>query len=92
MKENIIRFKISMHDVVLVKNLKSFKELLEDKKSFFLFQSSLFSQQSFKGASIAILIHEVEVVLSFEHVVVCNDMFVLLDVGKDVDFMHSAFL
>ena len=44
MKEYIIRFEISVHDVVLVEDLKCFKELFEDKKGFFFFESMLFSK------------------------------------------------
>lgn len=92
MEEDVIGFEISMHDVVLVEDLEGFKELFEDEECFPLFEGVLFSEEAFKGAPIAILVDKVEVILCFEHIVVGDDMFVLFDVGEDIDFMDGTFL
>jgi len=79
-----------MHDIVLVKDLESIDELLEDKEGVSFGNNSLLAEHSFKGASIAVLIDEVEVVGSFEHIDVLDDMLILLYIGEDVDLIDGA--
>ena len=45
-----------------------------------------------EGSSVAELVDEVEVVGSFEHVDVFDDVGAGLEGGEDVDLVHGAFL
>jgi len=81
-----------MHNVVLVQNLKGFQQLFEDEKRVWLRDLTLLGEEVLESASIAKLVDKVEVIGSFEHVVVLDDVSVCLDVGQDVDLVYSAFL
>ena len=50
-----------------------------------------FPKKAFKGAAVAVLVDKIEVILSFEHIVVGNDVLIFLYVGEDVNFMNCAF-
>ena len=80
-----------MHDVVFVEYLEGVYELFEDEECLSFWNDSLFPEESFKGASIAVLIDEVEVVRGFEHVDILDDMLIFFDIGEDVDFVDGAF-
>ena len=92
MKENVVRLHIPMHNVVLVQNLKGFQQLFEDEKRVWLRELALLGEEILESASIAKLVDKVEVIGSFEHVVVLDDVSVCLDVGQDVDLVHSTLL
>jgi hypothetical protein len=81
-----------MHDVVLVEYLEGIDELFEDKKCCFLRDDSILAQHAFECPSVAILIDEIEVIGSLEHVDILDDMLILLDVCQYVDFVNRAFL
>ena len=79
-----------MHDVVARENLKGLYDLLEVVQSAFFGEGSLLLHQFVQSAAVAVLVDEVEVVGSFEHVDVLDDVLVLLDVGEDVDLGLSG--
>lgn len=64
--------------------------MLKVKKCLLLRDNS-FPELAFQGATIAILIDKIEVIWSFEHINILNDMFILFDIGQDVDLVHRTF-
>ena len=62
MKEDIVRLHISMHDVVLVQDLKGLKELFEDEEGVGFGELTLLGEKVLEGASVAVLIDKVEVI------------------------------
>ncbi len=81
-----------MHDIVLVKHLKSLDELFEDEQGLLLDNEFILPELGLEGSPVAELIDEVEVVGSLEHVDVLDDMIVFLDISEDVNFIYCAFL
>ena len=61
-------------------------------QTLFFGEGSLFLHKFIKGASIAELIDEVEVVGGFKHVNVFDDVGAGLKGGEDVDLVDGAFL
>lgn len=92
MKENIIRLKIPMHNIILVQDLKSLQQLFKNKQRTLLIQHILLPQHALECSPITVLIDEVKIILSFKHIVVGYDMVVFFNVCQDVDLMHRAFL
>ena len=80
MEENVVGLEVSVHDVILIKNLEGLKELLKDQESALLIQNILLPQHSLESASIAILIDEIKIVLRLQHIKVSDDVTVFLDV------------
>ena len=81
-----------MHDVVLVEDLEGIDELLEDQQGVFFLDVFFLPELGLEGASIAVLIDKVEVVGSFKHVDVLDDMLIFLDIGEDIDLVDRALL
>lgn len=81
-----------MHDVVLIEHLEGVDELFEDEKGLSFGNDPLFSEHSFESAAVAVLVDEVEVVGSFEHVDILDDVLIFLDICQDVDFVDGALL
>lgn len=81
-----------MHDVVLIEYLEGIDELLEYFECFLFLDDSIFAEYAFKSAPVAVLVDEVEVVGSLEHVYVLDDVLILLYIGQDIDFVDGAFL
>lgn len=81
-----------MHDVVLVQHLESVDELFEVQERLLFRKYSFLAENALQSAAVAVLINEVEVVGRFEHVDVLDDVFVLFDVGEDVDLVDGALL
>lgn len=81
-----------MHDIVFIEYLKSLQQLLEDKQGMLLGQFDLLGEQVLESATVAIFIDEIEVVGGLEHIVVFDDIGVILDVGKNVDLINRALL
>jgi len=79
-----------MHNVVFIKNLKCINELFEYQQSLLLRKSPLFPQQSLECTSIAVLINKVEVIGSFKHINILDDMLMFFDVSEDVDLVNGA--
>ena len=92
MKEDIIGLHITMHNIILIQNLKGLEELLEDKQCVLFWQFPLFGEQALQSASVAVFVDKIEIIGSFEHVVVLDDVGVRLDVGKDIDFVDCTLL
>lgn len=80
MEENIIRLKVTMHNVILIQNLKSLKQLLKYQQRIFLIQNALLPQHSLQGPTIAVLINKVKIVLSFEHIKIVNNVAAFLNI------------
>jgi hypothetical protein len=81
-----------MHNVVLVEHLEGFDELFEDEEGLSFGNDAILAEHALESTSVAVLVDEVEIVGRLEHVDVFDDMFVLLDVGEDIDFVDSALL
>lgn len=79
-----------MHNIVFVEYLEGIDELLEDKQRLLFRDVFILSQDSFERASVTELVDEVEVIGSLEHIDVFYDVFVLLDIGEDVDLVDCA--
>jgi hypothetical protein len=72
--KNIIGFDVPMHDVVLREDLKRFNHLPEVEESAFLNKGPFLLQQFIKSSAVAVFIDEVEVISSFEHIDVFDDV------------------
>ncbi len=81
-----------MHNAVLVQNPKSPHYLGEIDECCFLRECSMFSEEDFKVAPIAILIDEVIIIGSFEHVYISDDMRGGFQIGEDIDLVESSLL
>lgn len=92
MEKNIVRFHVSMHNIVFIKNLKRIKKLLKNKQSFRLSEFFFLSQEVLKSATIAILINKIEVVVCFQHIVVTDDMLIGFDAAQNVYLIYSTLL
>jgi hypothetical protein len=63
-----------MHDVVFVEHTESLNNLTEIGECNFLRETAAFLEEGLKGSAVAVLIYEVEVVDSFEHIEVFDDV------------------
>ena len=81
MKENVVRLQVPMHNIVLIEHLKCLKKLLQNHHCFLFLKRVLFPQQALQCPPIAILIDKIEVILSFQHIKIGDNMFVFLDIG-----------
>ena len=81
-----------MHDIILVEHLEGVYKLSEHHESLPLTETLFLAESSFEGASVAELIHKVEVIGGFQHVDVLDYVLVLLNVCQDVYLVHSTFL
>ena len=79
-----------MHDVVLVEHLEGVDELLEDKEGFLFGNYPLLAEDALERSTVAVLIDEVEVVRSFEHVDILDNVLVLFNIRQDVDLVDRA--
>lgn len=80
-----------MHDVVFVQNLESFQELFQNQEGFFFINGLLFSKHAFKGATVAIFVDKVKIILGFQHVIIRYYVFVFLYICQNVYLVHRAF-
>lgn len=92
MHENIVRLKISMHDVILGEYFEGLNHLSEINEGSFLRERSFFLHEFIQCASITEFIDEIEVIDSFKHVNIFDDVGTVLDSRKNVDFVDSTFL
>lgn len=90
--EDVIGFDIPVHNVISWQNFEGFNDLPEVDQTLFFREGSLFLHKFIEGASVAELVDEVEVVGSFEHVDVFDDVGAGLEGGEDVDLVDGAFL
>lgn len=81
-----------MHDVVLVENLEGLKELLINKQSLLFGKHTLLFEDAFESTAVAIFVDKVEIVRSFEHVNVLDDVLMLFDVCQDINLVYSTLL
>jgi hypothetical protein len=81
-----------VHNVVLVEHLEGINQLLEDEKRLFLKNNPVLTEHALESTTVAVLIHEVEIVWSFKHVDVFDDVFVFLYVRQDIDLVNSTLL
>lgn len=80
-----------MHDVVFGQDFESFDHLAEVGEGSFFGEGPFLLHGFIQSAAIAILVDEVEVVDSLEHVDVPDDVRTVLDGGQNVDFVDRAF-
>lgn len=92
MKEYIVRFHVTVHDVVFIEDLEGLEELFEDEQSIGFWEFDLLGEEVLEGATVAVLIDKVEIVGCFEHVVVLDYIGVAFYVGEDVDLVDCALL
>ncbi len=81
-----------MHDIVAVEYLESFNNLGKIGESNTFRKCSFVFEELFECTSVAKLIDEVEVVSSFEHIEVLDDVLARFEIGEDVDLIVGAFL
>jgi len=81
-----------MHDVVFSQNPESLNDLFEVNQSSFFRERSFFLHEFIKSSSITILIDEVKVVGSFEHIDILDNIGAVLKSREDVDLIDRAFL
>lgn len=79
-----------MHDIVFIEDLEGIDELFEDEEGLSFGDNSLFSEHSFEGSSIAVLIDEIEVIGGFEHIDIFDDMLIFFNIGEDIDLVDGA--
>lgn len=80
-----------MHDVIFGKDFESFDHLAEVNEGSFFREGPFLLHKFIKGAAIAVLVNEVKVVDSFEHVDVPDDVRTVLDGRQNVNFIDGAF-
>ena len=81
-----------MHDIVFIEDLKSVDELFKNEKCVFFVDKFIFSENRFECSSIAELINEIEVVGSFEHIDVFDDVLIFFYICEDINLINCAFL
>jgi hypothetical protein len=91
-EQNVVRFDIPMHDVAAGENLESLHHLPEEIKCSLFREGTFLLHEFIHSAAVAILIDKVEIIGSFEHVDVLDDVGTVLEGGKNVDFVDRAFL
>lgn len=67
MEQNILRFQVAMHDIVLVQDFEGIEELFEVGESLSLRELHLTFKKIIESASIAVFVDEVEVVSCSKH-------------------------
>lgn len=81
-----------MHDVTFRQHFEGLDDLPEITESFLFWEGTFFLHEFVESASVAELVDEVEVVGSFEHVYVLDDVGTGGEARKDVDLVDCAFL
>ena len=81
-----------MHDVASGEYLEGLDYLPEKTKCLFLVERALFLHEFIEGSSVAVLVDEVEIVGSLEHVDILDDVGAGLQSREDVNLIDGAFL
>ena len=92
MQEQILRLEIPMHDVMFIQHAKSLNNLREIRQCYLFRETSFFLEHFLKSTTVAVLIYEVEIIDSLEHIEVFDDMLAGLEIGQDVDLIEGALL
>jgi hypothetical protein len=92
MKQNVVGFDITMHNISPRKHLEGFYHLPKEEKCPLFWEGAFFLHELIHGASVAVLVDEVKVIGSLEHIDVFDDVRAVLECGQDVDFVDCAFL
>ena len=92
MDENITRFDISVHDIILHQHFKRFQKFLKVSKGLFLTQVPTIFDQIFEGASIAEFIHKVNIVGCFQYLNETHDMGGVLNLRESLNLVDGEFL
>ena len=92
MQQQVFWFEVSVHDVVPVEHFEGFDYLGKIGEGYSFWQHALLLEQFFEGAAVAKLIDEVEIVGSFEHIEVLDDVRAWLEGGKDFYLVVGALL
>ncbi len=81
-----------MHNVMPTQNAKSLYDLRKIEQSRAFREVALLFEQLLECASIAILVHKIVNVGSFEYIEVFDDMLTRLERAKDVDLIVGTLL
>lgn len=92
MEEDVVGLDVPVHDITAGQHFERLHDLLEEEQSPLLGKWTFLLHQFVESAPVAVLIDEVEVIGSLEHVDVLDDVGAGLQRGEDVDFIDSALL
>lgn len=92
MHENIVRLKISVHDIVFREYFEGLDHLSEINKCSFFRKRSFFLHESIQCTSVTEFINKIKVIYSFEHIDIFDNIRAGLNGGKNIDFVDCAFL
>lgn len=92
MDQNVIGFYISVHNVAAGQHFESLHHLSEKKQGFFFLKRALFLHEFVHGTSVAVLVDKIEIIGSFEHIDVLDNIRTVLQVGQYVDLIDGALL
>ena len=81
-----------MNNIVFVQNFEGSDNLGKVSEALCLLEAFTLLEELLKGSPVAVLIDEVKVIDSFEHVVILDDMFAGLQVTQNIDFVDGSFL
>ncbi len=95
MKQDVIRFEVAMHNIVSGEYFEGLNHLFEVWYGFsfwhdFLWGIPVSLKELLESTSVAVLVNEVEVVYSFEHVNVADDVLVVLYFWQGIDLINGA--
>lgn len=74
MQQNVVWFDVAMHNISPGKHLEGLYHLPEEEQCPFFGEGALFLDELIHGAAVAVLIDEVKVIGSFEHIDVFDDV------------------
>lgn len=90
MQEDVVWFDITVHYIVLGEHFEGLDNLAKVTQCPLLWERPFAEHQLVQGAPIAILVDEIEVVSSLEHVNILDDEGAALQRGQYVDFIDRA--
>ena len=90
MHENIIRLKISMHDVILRQDFECLNHLPEINERSLLRKRTFFLHEFIQCSSITKFVHEIKVIDSFEHINILDNVGTSLNGREDVNFVDCT--
>jgi len=90
-QQDIRWFEVSVHDVILDNRCECNDELLVDFQRFMFRHCLLAAYDVFQSSAIAVFIHEIIVILRFEHLNKLHNIRVI-DPSQSLDFIHCELL
>ena len=92
MDEDVLWFNISVHNVFLCKNFEGVGKLSKIDQALLFSKRTVFFQNFFKCAPVAVFINEIEIVNCLEHIEISDDVGTVLQLCQGVDFIDGTFL